>query len=114
MARYAARTFVQRVDAATQQGPVELRAPRPEHIPLRVAAHVATDTVLTLTIFSAADDSDRTPSQLHCVDGTWQPAKLPLYPGKYRVRCSGYASSDQRETTWIVTKGDTEPRWLMR
>lgn len=114
VARYAARTFVRRVDAATQQGPVELLAPRPESIPLRVAGHVATDTVLELVVFSAADDSNRVRSQLHCVDGTWQPAELSLYPGKYRVRCSGYASSVQHETTWVVTEGDAEPRWLMR
>ncbi|MGK0522377.1 MAG: hypothetical protein ACJAUC_005100, partial [Planctomycetota bacterium] len=114
VARYASRTFTQRVDVASQQGPVVLHASRPERIPVRVAGHVASDTVLTLSLFSVADDSDRMHSQLHCVDGTWQPSELALYPGVYRVRCSGYASSDTRETTWTVIEGDTEPRWLMR
>ena len=111
---YASRRFVQQVDAAKQQGVVELRAPRPERVPLRVAAHVAADTVLSLSIFAAADDRGRMHLQLHCVDGTWQPAGIPIYPGKYLVRCSGYASGDDHEITWIVTEGDTKPRWRMR
>ena len=88
--QYACRTFSQRVDAATQQGPVDLRAPRPERTPVRVAPHVAPGTVLTLRTFSTADGKDRMSLQLHCVDGTWQPAELPLYPGEYRTRGGAY------------------------
>jgi len=113
-ARYACRTFTQRVDAAARRAPVEIRAPRPESVPLRVAAAVAPDTVLTLSIFSVDDDADRLHLQLHCVDGEWQPAHLPIYPGTYFVRCSRFEGGAVRETTWLVREGDTEPRWLMQ
>jgi hypothetical protein len=114
-ASYASRWFEQRIDPARVRGRVELRVPEPERVPIRVAPHVAQDTVLMLGVFREEDTRGRIQLQLHCVDGTWQPSELAIYPGQYRVRCSAYAGGYQgHEATWTITEGDTAPRWLMR
>jgi hypothetical protein len=114
VATYAGRWFEQRIDPARVRGRVVLRAPEPERVPIRVAPHVAEDTVLMLGVFRNGDDRDRINLQLHCVDGTWQPSELAIYPGQYLVRCGAYAGDKGHETTWTITEGDTAPRWLMR
>lgn len=115
IATFAGRNFSRRIDPASVRGPVEFRAPSPERIALRVAPHVDPDAVLTLSIMSLADEDARVHTLLHCVDGTWQPTEIALYPGRYRVRCHTYASGGPRQdTTWTVGEGDHAPRWLLR
>jgi hypothetical protein len=113
-ASYAGRWFEQRIDPARVRGRIELRVPEPERVPIRVAPHVAKDTVLVLVVFPQEDDRGGIRLQLHCVDGTWQPSELAIHPGRYRVRCGKYAGNQDHETTWTITEGDTAPRWLMR
>jgi hypothetical protein len=96
------------------RGRVELRVPEPERVPIRVAPHVAKDTVLLLDVRREGDDRGRLWLQLHCVDGTWQPSELAIHPGRYSVRCGAYAGNQTHKTTWTVTEGDIAPRWLMR
>ncbi len=110
---YGCRNFRKRVTPKASKTTVTIEVPPALSIPIRVAPHVAQDTVLTLSV-RTADGRARSYSQVHYVDGLWQPSTLAIYPGSYRVRCGAYAGDDDWETTWTITEGDAKPRWLMQ
>ncbi|MFO1077692.1 MAG: sigma-70 family RNA polymerase sigma factor [Planctomycetota bacterium] len=110
--RYAGRVFRQSVDPSRKHE-VSMALPTALTIPLRVAAFVRPETVLSLGI-RAVDGGASIGESLHCVDGEWQPATIRIYPGTYDVRCQGLGSPEDWTTRWTVADGDASVRWLMK
>jgi RNA polymerase sigma factor (sigma-70 family) len=100
-------------DPRRVDGRVEVVVPEPETVAIRVAPSVDRNSVIQLR--AGVDGHGWDLVSIRFVDGSWQPSSVPLYPGRYHVRCTRDGDHSTLERSiWVVTENDSEPRWLFR